>query len=127
PGVALAAYLSKFAAELFAESQRREFSLLRTRGATPAQITGIVAVTSVFLAIGGSVLGLLFGILALYASASAQLTSNLNPFTSNFDWSLFTNSAGIAFLAGLILTFLAAFLPTFGAMRREITQERRAV
>jgi len=127
PGVALAAYLSKFAAELFAESQRREISLLRTRGATPAQITGIVAVTSVFLAIGGSALGLIFGILALYASAGTQLTSSLNPFASNFDWNLFANSASIAFLAGLLLTFLAAFLPTFGALRREITQERRTV
>ena len=127
PGVALAAYLSKFAAELFAESQRREISLLRTRGATPAQITGIVAVTSVFLAIGGSALGLIFGILALYASAGTQITSNLNPFASNFDWNLFINSAGIAFLAGLVLTFLAAFLPTFGAFRREITQERRTI
>ena len=127
PGVALAAYLSKFAAELFAESQRREISLLRTRGATPAQITGIVAVTSVFLAIGGSALGLVFGILALYVSAGVQLTTDLNPFASNFDWNLFTHSAGIAFLAGLIMTFLAAFLPTFGALRREITQERRTV
>ena len=41
PGVALAAYLSKFAAELFAEAQRREFGLLRTRGATPRQIIAI--------------------------------------------------------------------------------------
>lgn len=135
PGVALAAYLSKFAAELFAESQRREISLLRTRGATPAQITGIVAMTSFFLAIGGSALGLMFGILALYAtssrwffgSAGSQLTASLNPFASSFDWNLFAASAGIAFAAGLILTFLAAFLPTFGALRREITQERRSV
>lgn len=127
PGVALAAYLSKFAAELFAESQRREISLLRTRGVTPAQITGIVAMTSVFLALGGSLLGLLFGILALYASASAQLTASLNPFASTFDWNLFAASAGVSFAAGLILTFLAAFLPTFGALRREITQERRSV
>lgn len=127
PGVALAAYLSKFAAELFAESQRREISLLRTRGATPAQIAGIVAVTSLLLAIGGSALGLMFGILALYASAGAQLTASLNPFASSFDWNLFAASAGIAFAAGLILTFLAAFLPTFGALRREITQERRTV
>ena len=127
PGVALAAYLSKFAAELFAEAQRREISLLRTRGATPAQITGIVAVTSVLLAIGGSAWGLIFGILALYASAGKQLTSTLNPFASNFEWNLFANSAGIAFAAGLILTFLAAFLPTFGALRSEITQERRTV
>lgn len=127
PGVALAAYLSKFAAELFAESQRREISLLRTRGVTPAQITGIVAVTSVFLAIGGSALGLMFGILALYASAGSQMTASLNPFGSSFDWNLFAASAGIAFAAGLVLTFLAAFLPTFGALRREITQERRSI
>lgn len=127
PGVALAAYLSKFAAELFAESQRREISLLRTRGVTPAQITGIVAVTSVFLALGGSILGLMFGILALYASAGAQLTASLNPFASSFDWNLFAASASVSFAAGLILTFLAAFLPTFGALRREITQERRSV
>lgn len=127
PGVALAAYLAKFAAELFAEAQRREISLLRTRGVTPAQITGIVAVTSVFLALGGSLLGLLFGILALYASAGAQLTASLNPFASTFDWNLFAASAGVSFAAGLVLTFLAAFLPTFGALRREITQERRSV
>lgn len=127
PGVALAAYLSKFAAELFAESQRREISLLRTRGAAPAQIAGIVAMTSIFLAIGGSMLGLLFGILALYISASTQLASTLNPLASTFDWNLFANSAGIAFLAGLILTFLAAFLPAFGALRREVAQERRSV
>ena len=62
PGVALAAYLSKFAAELFAGAQRRELSLLRTRGATPGQITAIVAVSSVLLAIGGSALGVVVGL-----------------------------------------------------------------
>ena len=40
---------------------------------------------------------------------------------------MFASSAGIALLAGLILTFLAAFLPTFGTLRSEITQERRMV
>ncbi|MCX5970782.1 MAG: FtsX-like permease family protein [Coprothermobacterota bacterium] len=123
PGVALAAYLSKFAAELFAESQRREISLLRTRGAAPAQIAGIVAASSVLLAIGGSALGLVVGLILLVISA--QATGSLNPFAAGFDWGAFANSASIAFLAGLILTFLAAFLPTFGALRREITQGRR--
>lgn len=127
PGVALAAYLSKFAAELFADAQRREMSLLRTRGATPGQITAIVAIISVLLALGGSTLGLVFGVMALLASASAQALNALNPFAPGFDWASFANSAGIAFLAGLGLTFFAAFLPTFGALRREITQERRAV
>jgi putative ABC transport system permease protein len=127
PGVALAAYLSRFAAELFAEAQRREIGLLRTRGATPGQITAVVAASSVLLAVGGSALGLVFGILSLLVSGGTQAASWLNPFAPGFSWGLFGQSAGVAFLAGLALTFLAAFLPTFGALRREIVQERRAV
>lgn len=120
PGVALGAYLSKFAAELFAEAQRREISLLRTRGATPAQLLGLVAATSTLLAIGGTALGLVFGLLAL-------LAGGINPFATGFEWGLFAGSAGVACLAGLALTFLAAFVPTAAALRREITQERRVV
>lgn len=121
PGVALAAYLSKFAADLFAEAQRREISLLRTRGAAPAQITGIIAVMSVLLAIGGSALGVICGALLLALSGG----SGFSPFVAGFDWVAFAHSAGVAFLAGLVLTFLAAFAPTFGALQRDIVQERR--
>jgi putative ABC transport system permease protein len=127
PGVALAAYLAKFAAELFAEAQRREISLLRTRGTSPVQIGSIIAFSSILLAIGGSVLGLLFGLLILVISAGGLLTSVLNPFAPSFDWRLFGNSALLAFLAGLVLTFFAAFVPSFGALRYEITQERHQV
>jgi putative ABC transport system permease protein len=127
PGVALAAYLSKFAAELFAESQRREISLLRTRGASPVQITGIVAASSVLLAVGGSLLGLFTGLALLLLSGGNAVALGFNPFSSGFDWKTFVGSAGIAFLVGLILTFLAAFLPTFNTLRREITQERKKV
>ncbi|MHB8628663.1 MAG: FtsX-like permease family protein [Aggregatilineales bacterium] len=120
PGVALAAYLSKFAAELFAEAQRREFGLLRTRGATPRQITAIVAATSVLLAIGGSALGLVLGAIgvALSLGVSALSADNLPQLA---------NSSAIAFGAGLLLTFAAAFVPAFGSLQREITQERRAI
>jgi putative ABC transport system permease protein len=38
---------------------------------------------------------------------------------------MFASSALVAFLAGLALTFFAAFIPSFAAMQREITQERR--
>lgn len=120
PGVALAAYLSKFAAELFAEAQRREFGLLRTRGATPRQITAIVAATSILLAVGGSALGLVIGAfgVALSLGVGALSLDNLAQLAS---------SAAVAFGAGLLLTFAAAFLPAFGALRREITQERRVL
>ncbi len=120
PGVALAAYLSKFAAELFAEAQRREFGLLRTRGATPRQITAIVAATSILLAVGGSALGLLIGAfgVALALGTEALSLANLPQLAS---------SALIAFGAGLLLTFAAAFVPAFGSLQREITQERRVL
>jgi len=127
PGVALAAYLSKFAAELFAAAQRREISLLRTRGATPGQITAVVAVSAVLLAVGGSALCVIFGALVLLISARGQVTAGLNPLAPGFAWGAFASSAGVAFLAGLALTFLAAFLPTYGALRSEISQERRSV
>ncbi len=127
PGVALAAYLSKFAAELSAEAQRRELGLLRTRGATPRQISVIIAFTSLLLAVMGSALGILVGLLALVASNGGPAMAALNPFTPGFNWSAFVASAGIAFGAGIVLTFFAAFLPVFGAMRNEITQERRRV
>jgi putative ABC transport system permease protein len=127
PGVALAAYMVKFAAELFADAQRREIGLLRTRGATPGQITAIIAAASTLLAVGGSACGVVFGVLILLASAGGQVAGDLNPLAPGFDWGTFGSSAGIAFLAGLALTFLAAFLPIFGALRREVTQERRAV
>src|SRR5581483_2639173 len=94
---------------------------------TPGQITAIIAVAAVLMAIGGSALGLVVGILVLLTAAGGQVASALNPFVPGFDWGLFGTSAAIAFGAGLALTFLAAFLPTFGALRREITQERRVV
>ena len=127
PGVALAAYLAKFAAELFADAQRREISLLRTRGATPKQITSILVATSLFLAMGGAVFGLVFGLLILLVSTGSQVTAGINPFSTTFDWAMFASSAGIALVAGLVLTFLAAFLPTFSTLHSEITQERRNI
>ncbi len=120
PGVALAAYLSKFAAEMFAEAQRREISLLRTRGATPFQITAIVAASALLLALGGTGLGLVVGLALLTVSGTATLGSA-------FDGSAFAASAGWAFLAGLALTFIAAFWPTYASLQQEVTQERRVV
>lgn len=127
PGVALAAYLAQFAAELFADAQRRELSLLRTRGATPTQLVGILAAAALLLAIAGSILGVLVGLGALLVAAGGQGASAVNPFAAGFDWALFGGSAATAFGAGLVLTFLAAFVPTATTLRREITQERRQV
>jgi putative ABC transport system permease protein len=127
PGVALAAYLAKFAAELFANAQRREISLLRTRGAAPLQMTGILALASVMLAIGGAALGLVFGWLILWMSAGSQAVAGITPFSAGFDWPTFAGSAGIALAAGLAISFLAVFLPMLASLQNEITQERRTI
>jgi putative ABC transport system permease protein len=127
PGVALAAYLAKFAAELFADAQRREISLLRTRGATPLQIAGILALTSFMLAIGGAALGLIFGWLILWMSTGGQAVAGITPFSARFDWPTFAGSAGVALSAGLVISFLAVFLPMLASLQNEITQERRTI
>lgn len=127
PGVALAAYLAQFATALFAEAQRRELSLLRTRGATPAQLAGMLALSALLLAVAGSALGLLIGLGALLAAAGGSAAAALNPLAPGFDWALFGGSALWAFAAGLLLTFLAAFVPAAASLRREISQERRSV
>ncbi len=126
PGVALAAYLAKFAAELFADAQRRELSLLRTRGATPAQLTGILALAALLLALAGSALGIVVGLGLLLVAGGADVARALDLRSPTFDWQLFADSAALAFAAGLSLTFLAAFVPTLSALRRDITQERRS-
>ena len=59
------------------------------------------------------------------SAADSRWPARSTRFAPGFDWGAFARSAGIAFVAGLVLTFLAAFLPTFGALRSEITQERR--
>jgi putative ABC transport system permease protein len=127
PGVTLAAYLAKFAAKLFADAQRREISLLRTRGATPLQLTGILVLASVMLAIGGAALGLVFGWLILWVSAGAQAVAGITPFSAGFDWTTFASSAGVALLAGLLISFLAVFLPMLASLQNEITQEQRTI
>jgi putative ABC transport system permease protein len=70
---------------------------------------------------------LLFGLLILMVSAGGQFSNLINPFAPGFDWGLFGKSALVAFLAGLALTFFAAFVPNFGALRREIIQENLSV
>ena len=120
PGMLLAAYLSTFAAELFAEARRRELSLLRTRGAGPRQVVGIVALSSLFLSLIGSALGVALGagmVLLTGASGARDLVASAS----------FLPTALASFAAGLALSFFASFAPSFSAMRREVLEDRKAV
>jgi len=118
PGVALAAYLSKYATDLITGPQRQEISLLRARGATPRQILIAAGVASALIAALGTFLGLLVGVattLYLFGFALWQ----------QIDYGNFFLSALLAFLAGLALTTLATYLPIRNTLWQEVAQERQ--
>ena len=118
PGVALAAYLSKYATDLLTGPQRQEIGLLRARGATPRQIMLAMGIASILIALVGTVLGLIVGLgtttalFGLSAIAPAALR-------------LYSRSILYSFLAGLLLTSVAAFMPIHATLRQEISHERR--
>jgi putative ABC transport system permease protein len=96
PGVALAAYLSKYATDLITGPQRQEISLLRARGATPRQILIASGLASVFIAAVGTLAGLCVGVattLYLFGPTAWQQANAGN----------FLVSTLYAFLAGLAL------------------------
>jgi len=119
PGILLAAYLSKYATELAAEERRREFGLLRVRGAGTREILLITSFIAFLIALAGAFLGLVFGagVLAVVMGAGV--------FSSNL--ALMLPSAGWAVLGGFVLTGLAFFLPAWASLRQEIAGERRTV
>jgi len=118
PGVLLAGYLSRYAAEALVEQQRREFALLRARGASGEQIIQIVAVMSFAIGLIGSILGLVAGVITCMALFGTQLfaLSNWRLWGSAFLWCL---------LAGLVISGLSTFLPVRRTLRQEITGERQ--
>jgi putative ABC transport system permease protein len=115
PGVLLAAYLSRYAGGLLAESQRRERAMLRARGIRPAQLVRALAYNAVAVAVIGSVAGLGLG-----AAATILLFG-----TPNTSLAEVLVSAGAAVAAGLLTTLLALYLPARRSLTREVGEERR--
>ncbi len=118
PGVALAAYLSKYATDMLVGPQRREIGLLRARGATPRQIMLTMGIASAIIALIGTALGLVAGLattIGLFGTAAVTPAS----------WPLYSHSAIYSFVAGLILTGAATYLPIRTTLHQEITRERR--
>lgn len=119
PGVAVAAYLTREAAAALAAAQRREFALLRARGAGPREILLIAAFSSALLALGGAVLGLALGwIIALWAAGAALLTPQVS--------GLLVQSALLAVLGAILLTIVTTYLPLRAMLARTVALERRA-
>ena len=118
PGVLLAAYLSRYAGSLLAQSQRRERATLRARGAGPSQLLQALTYNTVVIGIVGSVLGLVLGFAGLFVLfGRTALTS-----ASSQSYLL---SAGLALAAGVLTTALALYLPGRRALSREVNEELR--
>lgn len=118
PGVLLAGYLSRYAAEALLEQQRREFALLRTRGASGEQVLRIVAMMSFIIGLIGSILGLVAGVITITALFGTQLFALSN-------WRLWGSAFGWCILAGLVISAISTFLPARRMLRQEIAGERQ--
>lgn len=118
PGVLLAAYLSRYAGGLLAQSQRREQATLRARGAQPRHLLRGLTYTTASIAIIGSAIGLALGLLTvvLVLGLSVLATASVQSFAL---------SAGLSVLAGIITTALALYLPGRRALSKETGEERR--
>lgn len=119
PGVILAGYLSRYAASTLIDSQRTELSLLRARGATPAQIVMIVGTVSLSTALVGAVIGIIVGLVTNVIIGGAEILRPENI-------SMLLGSSLVALISGLILAALAVFIPLNELYREEISQGRQA-
>ena len=118
PGVAVAAYLTREAAVALAAAQRREFALLRARGAGPREVLLIDLFASALLALVGSALGVILGLgVALWTAGSALLTPQVA--------GLLLQSAVLSVLAALVLAAVTTLLPLRAMLAREVAAERR--
>ena len=118
PGVLLAAYLSRYAGGLLAQSRRREQAILRARGAQPRHLVADLTFSAIGVTVLGSVLGLLLGVVT--AAAVLGLATLRAGSTSAF-----AGSAVISIAAGVVTTLVAVYIPGRRALSREIGDERR--
>jgi putative ABC transport system permease protein len=93
----------------------REFGLLRTLGASRAQLLRSVVFEGVLLGVGGSLLGLLGGI--ALAPALDQLFKSFGADLPDTGTVLETRTIVVSLLVGTVVTLLAGFAPALRSMR----------
>ena len=120
PGALLAAFLAAYAGSVLAATERREHATLRVRGAHRGHLRTIVLAKALAIACVGSVVGVLLGL----ASAAAVLGAN-----ALFEASpaALATSALLSAVVGLVVTAIALFVPARRSVRREVSEERRAL
>ena len=120
PGALLAAFLAAYGGSILAATERREHATLRVRGADLGHLRTIVLSKSLAIAFVGSTLGLALGLVSaaivlgaatLFAASSVDLAS----------------SATVAACVGLVVTAIALYIPARRSVRREVSEQRRAM
>ena len=117
PGALLAILLTLAIAASGTERRRQEQALLRTRGASTAQILRLAAVEALIVGIGGVVLGIILAGIAAGAIASVGVLLD----TTTILW---TASAA---LVGLLLAVVAVLYPAWVQARHSTVMAARAV
>lgn len=117
PGAILAILLTMAVAASGTERRRQEQALLRTRGASTAQILRLTVLEAVIVGVGGVALGI--GL----ASIAAGMIAAVNLF-ANMTTILWTINAS---LVGLILAVVAVLYPAWTQARHSTVMAARAV
>ncbi|MDQ6748885.1 MAG: FtsX-like permease family protein [Candidatus Dormibacteraeota bacterium] len=118
PGVLLAAYLSRYAGGLLAESQRRERAMLRARGIRPGQLMRALGYNAIAIAVLGSLAGLALGAAAVVLLFGRDSLAVASP-------GALVTSVSTSVAAGLLTTLLALYLPARRSLGKEVGEERR--
>ncbi len=116
PGAILAVLLTLAVAASGTTRRRREQALLRTRGASSAQILHLASIEAAIVGVGGVVLGLLLAALAAVVFVSGSVLSG-----SGGLW-----IAGAA-LAGALLAAAAMLIPAWSDSRQGTVAAARAI
>jgi putative ABC transport system permease protein len=117
PGVMLAMLLTLAVAASGGERRRQEQGLLRTRGASTAQVLHLEALEALIVGAGGIALGIVVTYVVVRTIASAELLTS----TTTLLW-----IAG-ASLAGLLLAVVAVLYPAWAQTRHSTVAAARAV
>lgn len=120
PAILLAAYLSRYTTQALVENQRREFALLRARGATRGQVLGISALVGMIVGLVGSFLGLLAGLSGATLLFGPQVLDLAN-------WRLGATTLVWSLGAGVVIAVLSALLPARRLLEEDIIGGRRGV
>jgi putative ABC transport system permease protein len=120
PGALLAAFLSAFAGSVLAASERREHATLRVRGANRSHLRTIALTKTFAISLGGSLVGVVIGFVSAAVVLGPSTLLRASP-TS------LATSAVLAAAGGAAVTAIALYLPARRSVRREVSDERRAI